>query len=102
MHKSSNISPSLLYYKEAGKDCWKNAKRETQRVSKPIRIRSGIYLARHIVTSRYCFAHFQKWKRSGLVDSQKLKPSGEIKKGLESIIDIGSLNFREFRGNNWK
>ena len=41
-------------------------KRETQRISTPIRIRSRIFLTRH-VTSRYCFTHFQKWKSSGLL-----------------------------------
>ena len=45
-------------------------KRETQQVSTPIRIRSRIFLTRHAVTSRYCFAHFQKWKSSGRDDGQ--------------------------------
>ena len=30
-------------------------------------IYSVIFQSRHVVTSRYCFAHFQKWKCSGLV-----------------------------------
>ena len=33
---------------------------ETQQISTPIRIRSRIFLTRHAVTSRYCFAHFQR------------------------------------------
>ena len=37
-------------------------KRETQQISTPIRIRSRIFVTRHAVTSRYCFAHFQKWQ----------------------------------------
>ena len=42
-------------------------KRETQQNSMPIRIRLRIFLIRHVVTARYCFAHFQKWKSSGLL-----------------------------------
>ena len=60
MHKPSTISSSSLCYKKASKECWKNAKHYR------FQPRLRIFLTRQAVTSHYCFAHFQKWKRSAL------------------------------------
>ena len=62
------LCTSLLYYpfvfvvvlQKGEQDCWKNAKHN--------RFQHSLitFPTRHAVTSRYCFAHFQKWKRSSL------------------------------------
>ena len=48
-------------------------KRQTQQISMPIQIRWRIFLTPHAVTSRYCFAHFQKWKSSSLFHPELAK-----------------------------
>ena len=40
---------------------------EKMQIKTFIWIYSVIFQSRHVVTSHYCFAHFQKWKCSGLV-----------------------------------
>ena len=58
------FSGPLLCYKKASKDRWKNEKHK--RFPSPLESARG-YCNHHAVTSHHCFAHFQKWKSSGLV-----------------------------------
>ena len=69
MHKPFTVSSSLLCYKKASKDCWKNAKNTTDfhANSNPL---DDISLTRHAVMSCYCFKN-GKWNGKVYVAADK-------------------------------
>ena len=73
-------------------------KRETQQISMPIRNRSNIFLTLHSVTSCYCSAHFQKWKK---LWTEKVS-NGDQRLPLPGLSYVATFLLNRVKNNQWK